>query len=148
MRYPTAIIATLVLFAGGGLIGPSEGRANADDDALLIIANKAVPENSISVAEVQRIFLKMRSSWPSGGKVIPVNAKPDTPERRAFQEKVLGMDANAELSYWQEQKVKRGATPPPEFSNAQRAVFSLKGGIGYCLKSSYYAGTTKILLKL
>ena len=142
-----AVALSISLFLSGFVMLKSS-RGVASNDPLLIIANKAVPQNSITAAEAKQIFLKQRDHWKGGGKIVPMNTKPGTAERKAFQSKVLGMDDTAEKSYWQEQKVKKGLSPPPEFSNVQKAVFSLKGGIGYCFKSQFKVGTNKILLTL
>lgn len=148
MRHTISTLATLALISFAALTIPSSGRADGDDDALLIIANNGVKESTITASEVKQIFLKQRASWRSGGKVTPINAKPGSPERAAFLKKVLGMNASEETSYWQDQKIKKGLTPPPEFANTPKAVFSLKGSIGYCLKSAYRPGTVKVLLTL
>ena len=62
--------------------------------------------------------------------------------------KVLGMDAAKETAYWQEQKIKKGHTPPPELSNTQKAVFSLKGSVSYCYRKDFKKGAAKVLLVL
>ena len=125
MRYITLVLSTVALYAASYLLAPSQG--NADNDPLLIIANKSVAQNTITQEEVRFIFLKERANWSGGGKAVPVNAKSGTARRKAFQSKVLGMDASEETAYWQKQKITRGATPPPEFADVQKAIFSLKG---------------------
>ena len=65
-----------------------------------------------------------------------------------FQERVLNMSDTAEKSYWQDEKIKRAVTPPPEFTNVQKAVFSLSGSIGYCLESEHKPGTNRVVFAL
>lgn len=137
--------ASLVL---GGVFVLRPASGGADDTTLVIIAHPSVPVSRLSANEVRQIFLKERTNWPGGGKIVLMNAKSGSPERAAFQAKVLGMDDSAEKAYWQKQKIKKGLTPPPEISNTQRGVFSLQQSLSYCLKSQYKTGTSKVLLTL
>ena len=140
------LFSASLLLCGAVLLRPSPGEAG--DNTLVIIANKSAPVSSITAAEVKQIFLKQRTNWPGGGKIVVMNAKSGSPARQAFQSKVLGMNGSTEKAFWQEQKIKKGVTPPPEISNTQKGVFSLKMSISYCLKSQYKAGTGKVLLSL
>ena len=121
---------------------------HSEPDSIVIIVNNSVGVTSLSEAEVRRFFLKEKERWGNGDKVFPLNAKPGAKVRALFQQKVLKMTATEEQAYWQDQKIKLGKTPPPEFINIPKAVFSLKGSIGYCLRSEHKAGTSKIVLTL
>lgn len=124
-----------------------DADAQSPDD-ILIIANKGVATDAISIEEVKAIFLKQRNNYKSGGRATPINARKGSALRKAFQEKVLGMDGTQETQYWQEQKIKKGIGAPVELSNTVRAVFSMRGGISYCYRKSYKEGTSKVLLTL
>jgi ABC-type phosphate transport system substrate-binding protein len=103
-------VAIALLFTGIALLGSSPGMAA--DDTLVIIANKAVPQDNITPSELKQIFLRQRAHWRGGGKIVAMNAKPGTLARKAFQKKVLGMDYSAERAFWEEQKIKTGLIPP------------------------------------
>jgi hypothetical protein len=123
--------------------------ANAESpDDILVIANNSVGVNQVSTLELRTMFLKQRQNWKSGGRVFPLNAKPGTGLRKAFQSKVLGMDATGEKAFWQEQSIKKGISKPSVFSNTLKAVFSVKGSISYCYRKNYKAGLAKVLLVL
>jgi hypothetical protein len=121
-------------------------RAQSPND-ILIIANKSIRATKISADELKAIFLKKKESF-AGGKVVPINSKAGSPLRKAFQKRVVEMDGNAEASYWEEQKIKAGLAPPAEFSGTLKAVFSVKGSIGYCHRSEYREGVVNVLLVL
>lgn len=137
------IIAALLLLT----IAPatiSEAQDSPND--ILVIANNNVPIDSISVGELKAMFMKRRTTWKNGDKAVPIHARDNSPLRRAFQEKVLGMTAGKERLFWQNQKIEHGITPPPEFANTQKAVFSVRGSVSYVLRSDYKEGVTKVLL--
>ena len=138
------VLIPLAILTLAGL--PSTGRS--DPDALVIIVQNGSAAFELNVNEVRRLFLKEKMRWNGGQKVFPIHAKPGSKARMLFQEKVLRMTQSEESAYWQNQKIKSGRTPPPEFNDIQKAVFSLKGSIGYCLYSEYKSGTSKIVLKL
>ena len=138
---------TVFLFACCSTIFiPTSGQS--DTEKLVIIVNRKTPIEHITVAEIKRLFLKQRHNWKSGDKAFPINGKNGSRARQLFLEKVLNMTESDEKTYWQDQKVKRGLSPPPSFSNVQKAVFSLKDSIGYCLSSEHKPGTSRVVLTL
>lgn len=140
MRHAIPIILALAAFAASAV-----AAAESPND-ILIVANTASGGGSLSVTDVRDMFLKKRSSWGNGVKVAPLNAVEGSALRTAFRAKVLGMTAGEERAYWQERKIKAGEAVPPEFGDTLRAVFKLKGAIGYVLRSQFKAGTAKVLL--
>ncbi|MCP4602614.1 MAG: hypothetical protein GY847_19215 [Proteobacteria bacterium] len=122
-------------------------HAESPDD-ILIIANKGVSVNSITIPELKAIFLKQKANWKGGGRVVALNAKENTPLRAAFQKTLLGMSLAKEKSYWQDQKIRTGLSAPPEFGTLLKAVFSLRGSVSYILRKDYREGVVKILLVL
>ena len=140
-------LMAVVLATAFALFPTHVANAESPDD-ILVIANNSVGVNQVSIQELRTMFLKQRQNWRSGGKVFPLNAKPGTALRKAFQAKVLGMDATSERAFWQEQGIKKGLSKPSAFSNTLKAVFSVKGSVSYCYRSQYKAGLAKVLLVL
>ena len=138
-------MATLVLILGIFTV-PLSGHS--DPEQLVIIVNKQTPIHHITIAELKRLFLKQRQNWADGSRVLPINGKNDAKARSLFRARVLDMSETEEETYWQKQKVKKGRLPPPEFRNIQKAIFSLKGSIGYCLQSEHNPGTSRAILVL
>jgi hypothetical protein len=140
-------LLTMVLISLLALFPSGVANAESPDD-ILVIANNKVGVNSVSLQQLRTMFLKQRQNWKSGGKVFPLNAKPGTPIRKAFQAKVLGMDSTSEQAYWQDQRIRKGISKPSAFSNTLKAVFSVKGSISYCYRKQYKPGLAKVLLVL
>jgi ABC-type phosphate transport system substrate-binding protein len=141
MKLAATLAAALVV----GLLLPTLARAESPKD-ILIVANAAAGVDKLSLADVRDMFLKKRASWPSGAKVVPVNVTDGSGLRNDFRAKVLGMSQSQEQSYWQERKIKAGESTPSEFGDSLRAVFKLRGAIGYVYRSQFKAGTAKVLL--
>ena len=140
-------LMVIVITAAFALFPTHAAHAESPDD-ILVIANNSVGVSQVSVQELRTMFLKQRQNWKSGGKIFPLNAKPGTGIRKAFQAKVLGMDSTGEKAFWQEQSIKKGISKPSAFSNPLKAVFSVKGSVGYCYRKQYKAGLAKVLLVL
>ena len=119
-----------------------------DPEEILIVANRKCEQSTMTLNQARTFFLKQQSSWGKGKRVHPFNAKRGTEIRRAFQQRVLGMDSAMEETYWQEMQIKKGITPPPEFSNTLKAVFSVESSIGYIYRKDYKEGVVKVLLVL
>jgi hypothetical protein len=141
MKLARTFAAALVL----GLALPSLARAENPKD-ILIVANAAAGVSKLSLADVRDMFLKKRTSWPSGTKVVPLNVTDGSDLRNDFRARVLGMSGAQEQSYWQERKIKAGESTPSEFGDTLRAVFKLRGAIGYVYRSQFKEGTAKVLL--
>jgi len=142
MRKPILLLLTLMIALAAPL-GVAEAEGPQD---LLIVANNGVPVSELSIEEVKAIFLKQRKSWRAGSNAVPIHAKAGSALRGAFVNRVLGMTESEELSYWEGQKIRKGVEGPPEFANPLKAVFRIKGGISYVMRSDYKEGVAKILL--
>jgi len=140
MRFATPIAAVLALC----IAAPAVVHAESPKD-ILIIANPAAGASKVTVADVRDMFLKKRTSWPGGAKVVPVNVT-ESGLRNDFRAKVLKMSAAEERSYWQERKIKAGESTPSEFGDTLRAVFKMRGAISYVYRSQFKEGTAKVLL--
>jgi hypothetical protein len=126
-----------------------QSTAHADNpNDILVVANNSVPISSISTAELKSIFLKKKGRWKNGSKAFPIHAKEGTTLRKAFGQRLLNMELSRELSYWQEQKIRKGIMPPATFSNLLKAVYKVKGSVSYVFRSNYKAGVVKILAVL
>lgn len=120
-------------------------EAEAAPDDLLIIANRSVDAKTITRAALKQVFLRQRSRF-AGMHVVPVNARDRTTPRADFRARVLKMTRAEELRYWQEYRIRHGGRPPAEFRNVLKAVFKIRGAIGYVTRSRYREGVAKILL--
>ena len=139
---------SLVLFTMTLFFCSGDFQATAGSDALVIIANKNVSKNALSKAEVRNIFLKETNRIGST-KVVPIHAKANSPLRKAFNQKILGMSVSKEATYWQQAKVQTGNLPPKEMGNTWKGVLLVPGAVGYAFASEVDDKLpVKIVLKL
>lgn len=112
---------------------------------ILIIANRDVDTNSVSLTVVRDLFLKVRKAWGNGKRAIPTNSSSEQ-LRNDFRKRVLNMDDMSEKRYWEDLKVKYGQNEPPVFSNSLKAVFKLSGAVSYVYRKDYLPNVVKIIL--
>jgi ABC-type phosphate transport system substrate-binding protein len=72
MKAKLNIVFIFVAVVGMALPSP---YAAATEEAIVIIANKNVPDNSLSIEEVKRIFLAKKRLWRDGSKIEFVTLK-------------------------------------------------------------------------
>lgn len=90
----------LVLFAAILALHAAHGRAVAQGrgsdaaaagDSIAIIVHRSNPLDSLSFAELRRIFLLERQTWPHGRKITLVLREPGQPERIEALALIVGM---------------------------------------------------------
>lgn len=99
-----------------------------------IVVNEANPSPGLKRAEIADLFLRKASKWADGTAAAPVDLPDDSPVRGAFSRSVLGRDAAAVASYWQQQIFSGGAVPPPQKRNSRDVLAFVRenrGAIGY-----------------
>jgi hypothetical protein len=141
------LLTCLSVFIALCLVDFRQAAAESPDD-ILVIANKSVIDSEITRSSLRTIFLKKRREWSSGLKTVAINDKDGTELRKAFQERVLEMTPNREKTYWQEQKIKKGITPPATIGNRLKAVYKIKGAVSYVYRKNYKSGVVKVILVL
>ena len=138
-------ILTIALLLHLGVTLPLHAAAESPND-ILIIANMKVGISAISIEETKQIFLGNKTSWKGGDRIICINQYESNPIRKVFREKVLGMNAQDEVTYWEKQKVRKQMTAPPEVPSIPKAVFKLKNSISYAYRKDVPQNVVKILL--
>ena len=114
----------------------------------MVVVNQKNSKQSLDISEVRDIFLKKRTHFSGGMKTTPINAPNNSDLRNAFRKKVLDMTSDKKKKYWEDKKIKEGVMKPVSLSNALRAVFELKGAIGYLYRKDYKPGVVKIVLTI
>ena len=111
----------------------------------MIIVNKSVAQDSLSVGELKQIFLKKKGNWGGGARIVCINAPENTKLRDSFRSKVLGMSKDEEAQYWQNERIKGKLSPPPTFRNAVKAIFKLRASISYVYRKDLPGKAVKVV---
>ncbi len=138
-----ALVVVLVVV----LAVPSMAQTESPND-ILIVVHKTVSVNGISQAELKNYFLKKKTTWKAGRRVIPIHAPRGSRVRKEFLRRALSMAEEEERIYWEKRKIQAGATEPVTFQNNLKAVFKIKGSLSYVFRSDYHEGVVKVLLTL
>jgi len=141
----TKIFSLLLITAVVMMSHLAPAQAESPND-ILVIANQTCPDDTITIDRAKAIFMKRRTIWSNNQKLIALNAKEGTALRDAFRTAAIKMNAIQEKTHWQNQKVRHGITPPPEFTKLQKAVFKIKGAVSYVFRKDFIKGVSKVLL--
>ncbi len=110
------------------------GVASGEGQGFAVIVNSANPIETVSRAQLSKIFLKQEAAWPDGQVIVPVDQPEDSSVRAEFSRVVLGRTVAAVKSFWQKQIFSGSAVPPLEKgSNSDVALYvsSFHGAVGY-----------------
>ena len=125
MTRVVAIICTIVCAIGSA---PS----SATESVLVVIVHRD-RHVSLSVKELDDIYLKKRRFWDDGEPVVPLNREAGSSERETFSRRVLGGASTAFVGYWNDQYF-QGIFPPATLSSSdavKRYVDADRNAIGY-----------------
>lgn len=124
---------TPLAFAVAAVIaGPVRPKA-AERSGLVLVVATGNPIGNVTRAELNRIFsgdtIKI-----DGQPVVPFALAPNTPERRAFDQVVLGMTPDEVTKYWIDRRI-RGQGNPPKSAPSPEVMAKVVAGfpvaIGY-----------------
>jgi phosphate transport system substrate-binding protein len=132
--------------AEGGILAAEVQTAS--EHSLAIIVNQSNPVESLSAAELRKIFLGERSHWSNGRRITLVMMEPGSPERKAMLRDIYQMNEKDLDSHFL-----HGAftgevfVSPKTLDNAaevRRFVFNVPGAIG-CVRAADVDGSVKVV---
>lgn len=106
----------------------------AGESELLVIVHPANPATHMERSELRPIFQTIRKTWPSGGRIDPVNLPEGSSQREQFDRVVLGFSPDDTVRFWIDRKVRGDARPPRKLTNPSAVlsyVASTPSAIGY-----------------
>lgn len=115
-----------------------QSAALAQEPQIVIIVNKANPTDSLSLAELRRIFMKQTRNWSNGDSVVPVDWDAAADMRKSFSKKVLNRTVTEMTEFWVQQNITAGQNPPSTQKSARALllfVASVPGAISYVAAS-------------
>lgn len=101
---------------------------------LVIVVNTANPAQSMTVAELRRMFMKQSRLWPHGESVVPVDWDATSQMRQEFSRRILGRSVREMAEFWVQQSITQGIAPPSTLRSGlaiSRFVASVPGAISY-----------------
>ncbi|MBN2370799.1 MAG: hypothetical protein JXO72_09935, partial [Vicinamibacteria bacterium] len=125
------------------LLAPS--IASAQD--FKVVAHPSVKVESVSRADLSRIFLKKQAKWPDGTAVIPVDLPTGSKIRDAFSAAIHQKGTSAVDAYWQKQIFSGRDVPPITKANDGDMIAYVRansGAVGYVSANAAAAGVKLI----
>jgi ABC-type phosphate transport system substrate-binding protein len=139
---------TLLISLLTTLVG-SAARAG-DDDRVLIMLNARNPTQTMSAADVKKLFLGQTAFW-HGVVPVKVAVRSDSSEAARQFYALLGMTPQAFRKHWDELQLAGRGVAPKTIGSAQelaQAVGQIPGGISFVLASetwSLQSRTVKVI---
>jgi len=93
MRAALVLCIAVLAMSGAraGALAQGRGSDVGASDAIAIIVHRSNPVDNLSFAELRRIFLLERQTWPHGRKITVVLREPRQPERVEALALIVGM---------------------------------------------------------
>ena len=117
MQMCSKVIACLVV----GLFAPFLSVSGGTED-FIVIVNKANPAESISSADLKKMFLGEKASWPNGAKVVAVTPGSDRPEYNGAIKRATGMSSADFKRYFIQLSFLGKVVPPPRAADSPAAL--------------------------
>ena len=130
-----AIVAAVATMAGGAL-----DIASAEE--IYVFANKSVPDNALSQAELKNIFLGKKVRWTDNQRVDCVMLK-DSTCQESFLNQHIRKTSFQFNNYWKKQIFTGKGQPPQTFDSEQALVdyvSQTSGAIGFSCSRPSAAG--------
>jgi ABC-type phosphate transport system substrate-binding protein len=127
-------------------VEPQEQRG----DGFQLIVNSANPVSVLTPDDIERLFLKERTSWEDGLAVEPVDQPARSDVREAFSRAALGRAPRAVIVHWQRQIFSGRSVPPPELESDDAVVEYVRthiGAVGYVAPGADVSGVKAVEIR-
>jgi ABC-type phosphate transport system substrate-binding protein len=122
----------------------------AEAESLVIVADKAFPIVTLTLEQVQAIYLGKTRNIDNVGRVVAIDQESDSPIRQLFIDKVLDKTEKQLSSYWSVLIFTGRGNPPHEVigdAEVKQWLTQHPTGIGY-IKPSSVDSSVKVLMSI
>lgn len=127
---------------------PARQSQEVVDNCLAVIVNRSNPLESVSLAELRKIFLAERNHWPDGHRITIVMQEPGQPERKTVLRDIYRMNETDFTRYFLHKAFTGEALSAPKTlassTGVRKFVFNVPGAIGY-VRASEVDATVKAI---
>jgi ABC-type phosphate transport system substrate-binding protein len=119
----------------------SVAAASAAD--FVVVVNNENKVTSLSAKDAAALFLKKKTQWPNGTKVVPVVLGDAAAATAAFNKLVMNRSASAVHAFWQQEIFSGRNVPPAEKASDDEVVAFVQknpGAIGYVSAGASHSG--------
>jgi ABC-type phosphate transport system substrate-binding protein len=138
------VLAIFLVFTFGG-------KPVSADDQIAIIVNPANTVSGLALADLHKIFMGEKSTWPNGKHILLVVGAPGTPERASFMRGVYKMSETDYTKYFLQASFTGMVSSPPKEASSSSQVKEIvaenPGAVGF-VKKSEVDGSVKVVFTL
>ena len=116
--------------------GSVASEPDEEQPTFIVVVAPDNPVVSVTLAELQRIFLRKTTRWDDGEAITVYQRSVEDPIRAVFSQRVLGKESAELNEYWMNLALTRGIKPPKVLRSAtlvKQYLKRVRGGIGYIL---------------
>ena len=128
------VLTFLALVVSARAVATQRPPVSSARPPFTVVVNNANPVDTLTVAELRRIFMKQQRLWAHGDTIVPVDWDAASQMRRVFSQIILGRSVREMAEYWVRQSVTQGLAPPSTLSSdlaVARFVATVPGAIAY-----------------
>jgi len=128
------VLTFLALVMSARAVATQRPPASAARPPFTIVVNNTNPVDTLTMAELRRIFMKQQRLWAHGDTIVPVDWDAGSQMRQVFSQMILGRSVREMAEYWVQQSVTQGLAPPSTLSSGvavARFVATVPGAIAY-----------------
>ena len=117
---------------------------------LAVIVDPSIKVDSISVAQLQRLYLNQANRFPGGVALRPLDQHSGSRQREAFDAHVLGMSERELAEYWSRRMFSGKGHPPGTVKDDNAVidrVINEPGDVGY-IDGDSVDDRVKVLLRI
>lgn len=106
----------------------------AESFSLALVVSKSSPLEHLTLFELKKLYMGSSINDPSGEPIVAFNQTLKSPDRVAFEQKVLGMSPVETARYWIDRKIRGQSGAPKAMGSSelvQRVVSKLEHSIAY-----------------
>ena len=125
------------------LSGPS-----AASEVFELVAHRSTATESLTRAEVSKMFMRSLGKWPSGERVEAVDRSPKSEICQDFSKEIHGKDCKSIKAYWEGQIFSGKGVGPKRLIYDKEVLEFVRekpGRIGYVRKGSHLPEGVKVL---
>jgi ABC-type phosphate transport system substrate-binding protein len=137
MRRLTTLLMTVLLIAWPEVVRVHAVGAQTpgSTEPLVIVVNRSNPVDSLTSAELRRVFLGNRSYWANGRRITLVMREPGEPERVTILRDVCGMNEDQLKNHFLHGLYTGEILVSPKIlssaTGVRKFIFNVPGAIGY-----------------
>ena len=117
---------------------------------LAVIVAPSTDINTISIEQLERLYLNRANRFPNGVRLLPVDQKPGSPQQLEFAQKALGKSATELSEYWSRRMFSGKGHPPRQYKDDAEVVQQVaesEGLIGY-VDAASVDDSVKVILQI